>query len=196
MKTVLKTMKSSIFICLSVICLLFSCQNRKIERKENVDIDTYELSNTTKIIDTLQSLSLNLDFGSKTIIQYKIEDVDWGKVDFNRGCQLNVTSSYLKERTVFKVGLTALNIPLKFILQKKRNVIIFRSLQQFNTVYEDEFIFKYDKNKSEWILDGASSIIYTNQGKNIKCPYIFDTKQTEIIDVREMKTGECIEEKR
>lgn len=194
MRTVLKTQNNSILLYILAVFLLSSCLNRNIEGKKI--IDTYELSNAINKVDTLQSLCIDLDFEAKTIIQYKIEDIDWGKIDFDNGCQVNLISPYFKEKIIFKVGLTAINIPLKFLLQEKSNTLIFQIIQQFNTVYEDRFCFIYDKKRSEWILDEASSITYTHKETDIICPYIFDAEQTRLIDVREMETGECIEVKR
>lgn len=190
-----------------VFCILLSCQKRKVETKESDVMDTYEIGDTIHMADTLQALCLDLDFEAnnviryqvgdtdlalegKTIIQYDIDDIDWEKVDFDKGLQVSVRSQYFKEKKIFIVGLTAREIPIMFRLKRKSNTLQFEITQLFNTVYEDIFVFRYDKNKSEWILDKATLNVYTHQGEDFIYPYVFDAVPTKIIDVRELQTGE------
>ena len=191
MINVIKNKYNTLLCCMFLF--VFSCQKKQIKNSTNINpVCYYEIENNIED-SILQPLIINLDFDK--ISKIIIDDVDWEKVDFDKGCLLNITSPYFRNKITFRVGLAAINMSMLFILHKENNELYFQIVQLFSTVYEYKFVFNYDKNVSDWILKSSFSISY-GQGTNIICPYTIEYPTATFIDTDELKIGNCYEELR
>lgn len=171
-----------------------SCRKPIVVKEENKIFAEIEISN--KIYsenETLEPITLNADFTNRKKIVYNIKDIKWNDVNIDNGIIVILKSDYFKHILTFNIDLTAIEIPIILELYKKEHKLEFRVIQQFNTVYEDKFIFGYDKKYQDWILEQAYSIIYTNQSKDLVCPYIVKDSQTVNINTKDMKMRDCYE---